>query len=35
MVFVAREQHESVFITIGEVAASCDLATIIDEDGIY
>src|ERR1700687_5536472 len=34
MILVAREQHDCVFSTIGELAASSNLASIVDEDGL-
>src|SRR6266849_8357653 len=35
MIRVAWHQQDGVLVTIGELTASCNLTTIIDEDGIY
>lgn len=34
VILVARKQCECMFVIIGELAATYDLASIIDEDGL-
>jgi hypothetical protein len=35
MILVARQQNDSVITTIGELADTRDLTSIVDEEGLY